>query len=319
MKKILSVFITLSFLLTLTACRKNIVDNQSINSDTVSLIDELHSEPQSAIDIIENEKQIAESVPQSSSENQSIAEQPTVTTKPLVDFIGKTIDNVKSEFGDSFTFIGYSGSTIMTYEEKAITFFLGAYTEKPTGEEIIYTVLSNGDMALVGNLDGKMTYSEIVAAVGSEVALASPERYYNELDGKYEYALSFDYNGYSIGYSWSTDPDTNHSSYASASKIGFEYKIETQTPSSEQSSTVQTESETSPDDVEKLINETEQYMKEIYSLNIRLEFDYDYGETISCNVLDGDTVSFGVEIDKSTRRVRVYNFSGQIINDFILP
>lgn len=128
--------------------------------------------------------------------------------KVLADYIGKTVGDVKAEYGMAYTFIGYSGSSMMDYQNLKIAFLLDGYYEKVSNNNKINYAISYGDKEAIAGLNGNMKYSEIVNAVGASVNIGNPERWYNEENARWEYSLSFVFKGYNINFSWTDNPNT---------------------------------------------------------------------------------------------------------------
>lgn len=177
----------------------------------------------------------------------------------LVRFIGKTVGDVKAEYGTSCTYSGFQGSSLMTYEDLKIAFLLDGYYNKPANHVKINYAISYGDKEIVSGLNGAMTYPQIVKAVGSSVKMGKPQRWYNEMDGVEEISLDFTYGEYTIYFEWTTDPNKNPSTVAMA------YKRVNQTTSSVTTTTKLTPVTTkTSNDVAELEKRITAYLKKTY-------------------------------------------------------
>ena len=106
----------------------------------------------------------------------------------------------------------------MPYYDKGITFFLEKYSSSPANSDKIIAVSSNSEINIFEKLRGKMTYSELVNAISSEVTLERPTKFFSQIDNREEYILQFNYKGYDVDFTWLSDPYTNKSSYVYVSK-----------------------------------------------------------------------------------------------------
>ncbi len=200
---------------------------------------------------------------------------------------------------------------------------MNGYTDTPSDSDVINTALSYGNTILIKNLHGDMTYSEIVSSVGSEVVVDEPTKYYNEIDGAWEYSLSFNYDEYGINVTWDADPTTTPAAYMWAAKIGFTADSVDLPESTTQTQSGNAANENSSTDVALLMDKALAHLKEEYPNVAGLEFYSDYDGMISCYIKDKyetdyNPAYFGLEIYKSTKEVKVYNFSGRIVYEFIL-
>lgn len=140
------------------------------------------------------------------------------TPKLLSGYIGKTVSDVINSFGNGFSFEGYQGTSIMSYYDKGITFFLEKFSNNPSDSDKIIAVTSNNETKVFEKLSGKMSYSEIVNAIGSEITLSQPKKYFSQIDNREEYILQFDYKGYAVDFTWLHEPNTNKSTYVYVSR-----------------------------------------------------------------------------------------------------
>ena len=140
------------------------------------------------------------------------------TPKLLSGYIGKTVSDVRKSFGNGFSFEGYQGTSIMPYYDKGITFFLEKFSNNPSNSDKIIAVTSNNETKVFENLSGKMSYTEIVNAIGSEITLSQPKKYFSQVDNREEYILQFNYMGYDVDFTWLHDPKINKSTYVYVSR-----------------------------------------------------------------------------------------------------
>ena len=136
----------------------------------------------------------------------------------LSTYIGKTVSDVKSSFGNDFSFEGYQGTSVMAYYDKGITFFLEKHSASPSNSERIIAVSSNNETEVFNNLCGAMNFSEIKDVVSSDVKIEQPTKYFSQIDNREEYILQFEYKGYDVDYIWLYPPNSNKSTYAYVSK-----------------------------------------------------------------------------------------------------
>lgn len=209
LKKTLALLMAVVLLLCASACGKEeqpAADNDAPETEI--------AEQESSADE-ETEEEVPEEKKEETDAAQQAKPKPSETeeVKPqeskiyLVNFIGKTVGEIKNHYGAGYTFDGFSGSSTMEYEDKKIAFILDGFYENPTDDKKIVTVVSYGAMELLKGLNGEMKYPEIVSAVGSKVQLEEPEHWYSEMDGVWEYSLSFELEGYDFHYSWDQDPN----------------------------------------------------------------------------------------------------------------
>jgi len=141
------------------------------------------------------------------------------STSAAVSLINKTVGTVKNVYGNKYYFTALTGSSVMCYKNQKLVFYLDGFYEKPTSSKKIKYISSYGTTKILGNLHGKMNYSQIVSAVGNKQKVGTPTYYYNEMDGIWSYSLHFRYKGYNISYTWSANPKTTKSDNLFVSKI----------------------------------------------------------------------------------------------------
>lgn len=135
----------------------------------------------------------------------------------IVNFLGKTMEDVVERYGNEYSAGNYEGSTYIAYEDIA-TFFFGAIVEYPDNNAVINIISLSSSESLTGNLTGAMTYPELVDAVGEETKLEQPDYSYNEMEDYGYYSTEFVYQGYNVSYEWFEDPETNISTDVIVSK-----------------------------------------------------------------------------------------------------
>lgn len=133
---------------------------------------------------------------------------PTPSAVTLSDFIGKRVADVRERYGDGFTYMGYSGTSIMAYDDEGMTFFLESYSETISDGAYIIKVSSSGMQKVAGRFDGSMTYSEVLQAAGS--AVERDEYYYNALDDRWERTVQISYQDYLLEYVWYNEENPEH-------------------------------------------------------------------------------------------------------------
>lgn len=137
---------------------------------------------------------------------------PATTTapaeKPLIDYIGKTVADVKAEFGSNCWADGFEGATAIGYDSLRIFFILDSYYDNPPPSAKVVYAGSHGNRKLLGTLDGTMTYEELVSTLGTDIIKEKPVYWENYS----EYNLIFSYKGYDFVYTWYNNPDDGHTS-----------------------------------------------------------------------------------------------------------
>ena len=144
-----------------------------------------------------------------SSDETNSSNTPVNLPKEPARFIGKTVGDVKSAFGDDFKFDYYKGANCMKYMNLNTVFILDGDYINPTDSCKIGSILSNGDTPLIDNLSCNLTYSDLVAQLGTSVITEEPSYWHNEMAGYYNYTLIFIYKDYKIMYTWLEDPATS--------------------------------------------------------------------------------------------------------------
>ena len=133
---------------------------------------------------------------------------PTPSAVTLSNFIGKRVADVRERYGDGFTYMGYSGTSIMAYDDEGMTFFLESYSETISDGAYIIKVSSSGMQKVAGRFDGSMTYSEVLQAAGSSVE--GDEYSYNALDDRWERTVQISYRDYLLRYVWYNEENPEH-------------------------------------------------------------------------------------------------------------
>lgn len=128
--------------------------------------------------------------------------------KPLTDYIGKTVADIKEEFGSNYLADGFEGATAIGYDSLRIFFILDSYYDNPPPSAKVVYAASTGSRKLLGALNGTMTYEELVSTLGTDIIKEKPEYWENY----WEYNLIFSYKGYDFVYTWDNNPDDGHTS-----------------------------------------------------------------------------------------------------------
>lgn len=217
MKKFFAIIMSLCLLLSLPACGKNTA-TQSYNDSALTTTIADSSDNTTAASTSTEDASVEDQTTKAAAKTTKATKATTKTTSSttyLANFVGKTLGEVKNTYGANYTVSHYQGATVVGYSD--YSFLIYSIHTNPSNDIKIDAAISIGNKKLVGNLDGKMTYPEIVAAVGNSVSMiGQPEHLENPDEGGWLYTLTFNYNGYSIMYEWATDPYTTASSYGRA-------------------------------------------------------------------------------------------------------
>ena len=217
--------------------------------------------------------------------------------------IGKTLGEVKAMYGQVYSYTFYEGGQFIFYKKAQIAFLLNGISDCPTDDTAIMGVLSVGNSKVFAGLTGGMTYPQINKAVSKKVKLSKPEYWYNQMDDVWMYSLSFKYNGYNVSYSWDADPNKNKSSEIYVTKNVDPSKVVA--PST-------------PDYNTSLRDAAYAYLKKKDSSIYGLVFYSDNEGILSYTIKSLSYNYYGIEINKVTKKVKVYNMNDDSYFEFTI-
>lgn len=189
MKRSIAVLLLISAILFTAACTETIqTDYTGPDED----LENVFSPPEEANDAYidtENEPQ----------------ENSTDEAEPLINYLGKTVEEVLASFGDEYTTSSGGGGEFIFYDN-----FCFGY---PWDGNTITELYVYGDTTAIDKFKGAMTYEEIIDAIDLNTDVPMPTRYLDESEGGgWQYSVSFEYRGYMISYTWpDEDPRTTKS------------------------------------------------------------------------------------------------------------
>ena len=128
----------------------------------------------------------------------------------LLDYLGKDISNVVNAFGTDYIDEYMDGGHCYTYDDfGGVFFFEDMYGNGTT----VHTIVGFGDADFGYGFSGQMTYSEVLETVAryTEAEIGEPEEWYNMMDDRTEYSLSFKIQDILFVFSWTEEPSTNKS------------------------------------------------------------------------------------------------------------
>lgn len=131
---------------------------------------------------------------------------------PVADFLGQPVSALLEYYGTDYFQDNFSGSTYLKFGTSP-AFFIGYCTEHVPEDALVRQLLASSPCTLVDDIKTSVTYPELVQMVGTAVTLDDPKYTYNDIEGYYEYILSFDYQNYHFYYAWYDDPMTTSSQY----------------------------------------------------------------------------------------------------------
>lgn len=146
-----------------------------------------------------------------------------ITSKEAAKFIGKTVGDVKTVFGDNFKFGYYRGASSIEYVDEKVCFVLDKEYSELSDSCKISHILSKGDIFLIDNLNCNLTYSDLLEQLGSSVITEKPKYWLDEMQGYYKHTLIFIYKGCKIRYTWLQDPNTSKAFMVEAISPDNEY------------------------------------------------------------------------------------------------
>ena len=128
----------------------------------------------------------------------------------LADYIGRTLGELKKDFGDNYEITGYSGSMGVTYDNNTI-FLFGGTPENFPDSLVIRLIVSVSSEPVVYDLCGNMTYLQLKEHLVGLVELDEPEKFYDLEYEQFDYTLGYQYREYNIAYTWYDDPNVDNS------------------------------------------------------------------------------------------------------------
>lgn len=130
---------------------------------------------------------------------------------PIINFVGKTVGDVKKVWGEDFITEGYGGTNTLIYNKFGITFYVD-FVNPITDDCKIVHVSSNMDIEVFDGVSGNVTFSELQEAV-EEHELTVPSKEYNMMDEVWTYTLNFKYQECDVTCVWEDDPETTDALY----------------------------------------------------------------------------------------------------------
>ena len=153
--------------------------------------------------------------PQVEEPQQSTPEEPKekelTKEDPIINFVGKTVGDVKKVWGEDFVTEGYGGTNTLIYTNLGITFYVDFVNPITDDCEIVH-VSSNKDIEVFDGVSGNVTFPKLQEAV-AEHELAVPSKEYNMMDEVWTYTLNFKYQGCDVTCVWEDDPETTDALY----------------------------------------------------------------------------------------------------------
>lgn len=146
-----------------------------------------------------------------------------IASKEAAKFIGKTVGDVKTVFGDNFKFGYYRGASSIEYVDEKVCFVLDKEYSELSDSCKISDILSKGDIFLIDNLNCNLTYSDLLEQLGSSVITEKPKYWLDEMEGYYKHTLIFIYKGCKIRYTWLQDSNTSKAFMVEAISPDNEY------------------------------------------------------------------------------------------------
>ncbi|MBO5869277.1 MAG: hypothetical protein J6Q89_00855 [Clostridia bacterium] len=227
MKILLALLLVVTLSVSLIACEDNSsngISNSSISHSTeysktetskteISKTESSNAESSKTEDATSKENAESSKIETSKDENNEI---PSESNLILKDFLLKDVRYVKNALGNGYQLDYFTGSDMLNYKKEKVAFLFEGISASSMDDCTINYIFSYGDARLIDNLDGTMTYPEILSAVGKEFAPNEPKYFYNQMDDVWQYSLVLYYKGLVITYSWENDPNTNPSDYAIA-------------------------------------------------------------------------------------------------------
>ncbi len=116
MKRKIAIFIITVLLTVLVACKPSGTDVSLSSSEQTGTTESIHEAPPVS-DTVDTDVNAESGMIQSDTNEQ------TMLSKPIVYYIGKTIGEVKENFGQGFSYGSYAGSTTMSYESSKLHSF----------------------------------------------------------------------------------------------------------------------------------------------------------------------------------------------------
>ena len=166
-----------------------------------------------------------------------------VDSKMPVSYIGKTVGDVKRDFGTDYQVAYFEAAPYISYDTGNAFALAGGFVfpEDITDDIVISNIATTSNEYAVYNFSGAMTYPEIVNTVKGEITLDLPEYYpaLDILDSPWDYSLSFTYRGYSLTFGWFDDPETTRSDVLFVERLDFDYEIYQNAQSTEDMSSQQ--------------------------------------------------------------------------------
>lgn len=142
---------------------------------------------------------------------------PEETETDYLNYINSPLNEVVNDLGPFDGNAYYEGGMGFYYNTLDIRFFTD-YDGTIDYRRDVRTVMAVGEDPVTENISGKMTYPEIAEALSGKAVISEPQYIYNEMDGVWEYYLSFEYKGYNFFYRWTCNPYSYDSDYLMVKK-----------------------------------------------------------------------------------------------------